>query len=590
MMILKNDPLEWNILQTSIERFQHLFLKNPIVHADYFRIIQARLYNGLDLLSKTMALEPIMLIKSPESSIYFTLLQKILSEMKERTENKTKILYGGRYEIMKHTVEWYPANTIQDNFATYGGVHQADWIENNNLFGCVRIYKNQVSLSPGLVHHANGGFLILSLRTVLEQPLMWFRLKQILTCKKYEWHSSDYSKPLPLDIPSMPMSFRLLLIGGREALEDFKNLECALTNTSLYGEFEDTIALSDDIAFINWRMWVRSVADSMKCPPADYNFWPVLIHEGMRWTGDQGLLPLDLDWIRHQLQEALSYCSDGVINGDHLRKAIKMRAWREGLIVEKILNNIEQKQIQIDTKGEVIGQINALSVIEFSGHPGVFGIPVRISCAVHVGDGEFIDVERKVDLGGSIHSKGLMIMQSWLMSTLKLEQNIPFSASLVFEQSYSELDGDSASLAALCALISALALKPINQKIAVTGSIDQLGSVQSIGGINEKIEGFFQICNRRILDGCQGVIIPSSNIRHLALHQDVMQAIENGTFSLWTVSNVDEALLLLTGIPWENRSGPSLSCFIKERIAKINSHDIRRRTGPLRWFNWISSI
>ncbi|VFP86194.1 AAA family ATPase [Candidatus Erwinia haradaeae] len=590
MVTLKNDPLEWNALQTSVERFQHLFLEHPIVHTDYFRIVQARLYNGLDLLSKTMALEPIMLIKSPESSIYFTFLQKTLLEMKERTKNKTKILYGGHYKIMKHTVDWYPARTIQDNFATYGGVHQADWIEHNNLFGCVRTYKNQVSLSPGLVHHANGGFLILSLRAVLEQPLMWFRLKKILTCKKYEWYSSDQSKPLPLDIPSMPMSFRLLLMGEREALEDFKNLEFELTNMSLYGEFEDTIKLSDDISFMNWRMWVQSVLDAMGCPPTDYNFWPALIHEGIRWTGDQELLPLNLDWIRYQLQETLLYCADGLMNGDNLRKAIKMRAWREGLILEKLLNNIEQKQIQIDTKGEVIGQVNALSVIEFPGHPGFFGTPVRISCAVHIGDGEFIDVERKVDLGGSIHSKGLMIMQSWLMSTLKLEQNIPFSASLVFEQSYSELDGDSASLAALCALISALALKPINQKIAVTGSIDQLGNVQSIGGINEKIEGFFQICKQRILDGYQGVIIPSTNIRHLALHEDVMKAIKNGTFYLWAVSNVDEALLLLTGIPWEDGSGSSLLFFIKERIAKINSQDIRRRPGPLRWLNWISSI
>nr|WP_231517343.1 Lon protease family protein [Candidatus Erwinia haradaeae] len=587
---MKKDPLKWNILQTSIERFQHLFLKNLIVDTDYFRIVQARLYNGLDLLSKTMALEPIMLIKSPESSIYFTFLQKILLAMQEKTANKTKILYGGRYEINEHTVDWYPAKTIQDNFATYGGVHQSDWIEHNNLFGCVHIYKNQVSLSPGLVHHANGGFLILSLRAILEQPLMWLRLKKILTCKKYEWYSSDHSAPLPLDIPSMPMSFRLLLMGGQEALEDFKNLEFELTNVSLYGEFEDTIELSDDIAFMNWRMWVQSVADAMGCPPTDYNFWPALVHEGIRWTGDQGLLPLNLDWIRYQLQEALLYCTDGLMKGNNLKKAIKMRAWREGLILEKILNNIEQNQIQIDTKGEVIGQINALSVIEFPGHPGAFGTPVRVSCVVHIGDGEFIDVERKVDLGGSIHSKGLMIMQSWLLSTLKLEQNIPFSASLVFEQSYSELDGDSASLAALCALISALSLTPINQKIAVTGSIDQLGSVQSIGGINEKIEGFFQICNQRILDGCQGVIIPSSNIRHLSLHQDVMKAIKNGTFSLWAVSNVDEALLLLTGVPWKNKLGPSLLCFIKERIAKINSQDIRRRTGPLRWFNWISSI
>ncbi|VFP86945.1 Putative Lon protease homolog [Candidatus Erwinia haradaeae] len=589
-MTSRKNPLEWHILQTSRERFQHLFLEYPIVNTDCFRIVQARLCNGLDLLFKTIAPVPIMLIKSPESSIYFTFLQNILLSIQERTTDKVKILYGGRYEIIEHTVGWYPAKTIQDNFATYGGVHQADWIEHDNLFGCVRLYKNKVFLSPGLVHHANGGCLILSLRALLAQPLMWFRLKTILTRKQYEWYSNDPSQPLPLDIPPMPMSFRLLLMGEREILEDFKNLDFELTRISLYSEFEDTIILSDDIAFMNWKMWVQSVANALECPPADYNFWSELIHEGTRWTGDQGCLPLNLDWISYHLQEARLYSKDGLMNGDNLRKAIRTRAWREGSIAEKILNNIEQEQIQIDTKGEVIGQINALSVIEFPGHPCVYGTPVRISCTVHTGDGEFIDVERKVDLGGSIHSKGLMIMQSWLMSTLKLEQNMPFSASLVFEQSYSEIDGDSSSLAALCALISALALKPINQQIAVTGSIDQLGSVQSIGGINEKIEGFFQICNQRTLDGHQGVIIPSTNIRHLALHQDVMQAIKNGTFYVWAISNVDEALLILTGIPWDNEAEPSLLSFIKERITKITLQDTRRRIGSLRWFNWIRSI
>ncbi len=173
-------------------------------------------------------------------------------------------------------------------------------------------------------------------------------------------------------------------------------------------------------------------------------------------------------------------------------------------------DEILQEQILIETEGECVGQINALSVIEFPGHPRAFGEPSRISCVVHIGDGEFIDVERKAELGGNIHAKGMMIMQAFLMSELELEQQLPFTASLTFEQSYSEVDGDSASMAELCALISAPANVPINQSIAITGSVDQFGRVQPVGGLNE-IEGFFTICQQRGLTGKQGVIIQRSS-------------------------------------------------------------------------------
>lgn len=164
------------------------------------------------------------------------------------------------------------------------------------------------------------------------------------------------------------------------------------------------------------------------------------------------------------------------------------REWREGFLAERMQDEILQEQILIETEGERVGQINALSVIEFPGHPRAVGEPSRISCVVHIGDGEFNDIERKAELGGNIHAKGMMIMQAFLMSELQLEQQIPFSASLTFEQSYSEVDGDSASMAELCALISALANVPVNQNIAITGSVDQFGRAQPVGGLNEKLK------------------------------------------------------------------------------------------------------
>lgn len=224
-----------------------------------------------------------------------------------------------------------------------------------------------------------------------------------------------------------------------------------------------------------------------------------------------------------------------------------------------------------------------------SRHPRAFGEPSRISCVVHIGDGEFIDVERKAELGGNIHAKGMMIMQAFIMSELELEQQLPFSASLTFEQSYSEVDGDSASMAELCALISALANVPINQSIAITGSVDQFGRVQPVGGLNEKIEGFFTICQQRGLTGKQGVIIPSANVRHLSLAQELRQAVADEQFFIWAIDDVTEALPLLTQLQWDGE-GQTLRQTIQERIAQAMQQETRHRfPWPLRWLGGSNS-
>ena len=258
-----------------------------------------------------------------------------------------------------------------------------------------------------------------------------------------------------------------------------------------------------------------------------------------------------------------------------------------GCLAQRYQDEILQEQILIETEGERIGQINALSVIEFPGHPRAFGEPSRISCVVHIGDGEFTDIERKAELGGNIHAKGMMIMQAFLMSELQLEQQIPFSASLTFEQSYSEVDGDSASMAELCALISALADVPVNQSIAITGSVDQFGRAQPVGGLNEKIEGFFAICQQRELTGKQGVIIPTANVRHLSLHSELVKAVEEDKFTIWAVDDVTDALPLLLNLVWDGEGQTTLMQTIQERIAQASQQEGRHRfPWPLRWLNW----
>ena len=311
--------------------------------------------------------------------------------------------------------------------------------------------------------------------------------------------------------------------------------------------------------------------------------WPLLIQEAARYTGDQETLPLCPLWIARQLREAAAFCEGGQITAEEMQTMLARREWREGYLAERIQDEILQEQIMIETEGECIGQINALSVIEFPGHPRPFGEPSRISCVVHIGDGEFIDVERKAELGGNIHAKGMMIMQAFLMSELELEQQLPFTASLTFEQSYSEVDGDSASMAELCALISALAGVPINQSIAITGSVDQFGRVQPVGGLNEKIEGFFTICQQRGLTGKQGVIIPAANIRHLSLAAELRQAVADEQFFIWAVEDVTEALPVLTQLLWDGE-GQTLRQTIQERIAQATQQESRHRfPWPLRW-------
>jgi predicted ATP-dependent protease len=206
---------------------------------------------------------------------------------------------------------------------------------------------------------------------------------------------------------------------------------------------------------------------------------------------------------------------------------------------------IERETLLVDTSGASIGQVNGLSVLDLGEFR--FGHPVRITATTRVGTGEVIDIEREAELGGAIHSKGMMILSAALSSRYAAEIPLSLHASVVFEQTYGGVDGDSASVAELCALLSSLSGVPIRQNLAVTGSINQLGRVQAVGGINEKIEGFFEVCERRGLDGTHGVVIPQDNVKHLMLREHVIEAVQNGLFSVFAVRNIDDAVTILTG-------------------------------------------
>ncbi|MFP8735299.1 AAA family ATPase [Klebsiella aerogenes] len=576
-----------NDLAPDTESYQALFTQVNLAEteASLAGDLQPRLFYALEQLLITPAISSFMLVKAPEEPEYL----HWVAEAARSLQQSTTALFGVRYQVNGGNVTMSPAQSAEDNFASNGPVESADWIEAEQLFGCVRQFNGEISLQPGLVHRANGGVLLLSLRALLAQPLLWMRLKNMVTRQRFDWLSIDESRPLPVSIPSMPLNLRIILIGERDALADFQEMEPELASQAIYSEYEDNLQIADADTLKLWCQWVWQNARQLSLPGPAADAWPLLIVEGARDTGDQETLPLSPLWISRQLREAAAFCEGELISGAEMQTMLERREWREGYLAERMRDEILLDQIMIDTEGECIGQINALSVIEFPGHPRAFGEPSRISCVVHIGDGEFIDVERKAELGGNIHAKGMMIMQAFIMSELELEQQLPFSASLTFEQSYSEVDGDSASMAELCALISALANVPINQSIAITGSVDQFGRVQPVGGLNEKIEGFFTICQQRGLTGKQGVIIPSANVRHLSLAQELRQAVADEQFFIWAIDDVTEALPLLTQLQWDGE-GQTLRQTIQERIAQAMQQETRHRfPWPLRWLGGSNS-
>lgn len=576
--------LEWNDLVPDTDSYQDVFESSALASETDFSLAdtQPRLHYALEQLLYPRATSRFLLTKAPEEAEYLTLIGETLTSLLPAIHTPS----GGQYDITGSTVRFEPTTDPASNFVGKQPVVVADWVEAEQLFGCLRQFNQEITLQPGLVHQANGGVLLISLRALLAQPLLWMRLKTMVTQRRFDWVSFDESRPLPVSVPSMPLDLKVVLVGERDSLAEFQEMEPELAAQAIYSEYEETLQVTDSDTLRVWRQWVEQTASAAQLPTPAADAWATLIREAVRYTGDQETLPLCPLWLSRQLREVAALTADDTFDNDALTSMLAQREWREGFLAERMQDEILLEQILIETEGERIGQVNALSVIEFPGHPRAFGEPSRISCVVHIGDGEFNDIERKAELGGNIHAKGMMIMQAFLMSELDLEQQIPFSASLTFEQSYSEVDGDSASMAELCALISALGEVPVNQRLAITGSVDQFGRCQPVGGLNEKIEGFFAICQQRELTGEQGVIIPSANVRHLCLRQELLDAIEAKQFSIWAVDDVTDALPLLMGLAWDAEGQTNLKQIILERIAQATQQEARHRfPWPLRWLN-----
>ncbi|WP_062706509.1 AAA family ATPase [Grimontia marina] len=471
----------------------------------------------------------------------------------------------------------------------------AENIDEVQLFGAVYPNNSDVTTSRtvnGLLHQANGGVLLISLGCILAQPNVWSRLKSLLSTNKLGWKSAKPDVYCELPPPS-EISVRVIVVGDRALMSDFEAGEPELHGLASYTEFEQDMYLTEENVG-TYLSVLKGHQQAFGIKPLDPEAAQRVMQAGARYTEDQERLPLCPLWTQTLLREADYQSTGETIVAADVEAAIEAKYFRESYLPLRAVDDIHKGQVFIDTRGEHIGQVNGLTVIEMPGHPMAYGEPARISCVVHFGDGDIADVERKAELGGNIHAKGMMIMQAFVSAALDLDEPLPYSASIVFEQSYCEVDGDSASLAELCAFVSALSQTPINQSIAITGAVDQFGRVQAVGGINEKIEGFYHICEHRGLTGDQGVILPKTNLNALCLSKEVTEAIRDGNFHIWAVEHVEEAFPLITGLPFsgdeEEENGVETETLlgkIAQRIDVFHHGETRHTSLINKLKNWL---
>lgn len=456
----------------------------------------------------------------------------------------------------------YAVNVLVDNAGESG---KPIVFEENptyqNLIGRVE-YVSQMGtlltdftlIKPGALHRANGGYLIIEARKLLTHMYAWEGLKEALRSKQIKIASLQemlsLNSTISLEPECVPLDVKVILLG-----EPFIYYMMNHYDPEFRQLFHVAADFSSEMPWDaeNQLLFARMIAT---CQQKD-NLQPVtreavqrIIEQTARWAGDSQKLSLDQDNLGLLLQES-DYWSrrnnHAAIERDDVVRAIEEHRNRRSRLQE-VLNEQVLRQIQlIDTTGARVAQVNGLSVLTQGDYH--VGTPARITATARLGKGQVVDIERESKLGGEIHSKGVLILSAYLASRYASERPLPLSASLVFEQSYGGVDGDSATCAELCVLLSAIANIPLAQNIAVTGSMNQFGDVQAIGGVNEKIEGFFDICAARGLTGNQGVIIPRANQMHLMLKPEVLEAVSGGQFHIYSASHVEDVMSQLCGLP-----------------------------------------
>lgn len=407
-------------------------------------------------------------------------------------------------------------------------------------------------IRPGSLHKANGGVLLMDAIKVLEQPYVWDGLKRALRSRQLSLTSLEKELTLTgavsLDPEPIPLDVKIILFGDYRTYQLLQHYDPEFAELfRVTADFEDEMPRTPE-AELHYARFISSIVHDNGMLHCDKKAIARIIEHSSRSAGDRTKLSLHSAHIANLLRESnyvAKAANSNLIRVSHVDQALASQEMRVSRLKDSVMESFINGTTLIKTEGSAVGQVNALSVLSTSEH--MFGAPNRITATTAYGDGEVIDIERNVDLGGSIHSKGVLILSAYLASVFGKTARVPLSTHITFEQSYGGVDGDSASMAELCAIVSAFSKQPNRQDIAITGSMNQFGESQPIGGVNEKIEGFFDVCTIKGRKPTQGVIIPNSNVHNLMLRQDIVQAVEKGEFNIWAIEHVSEAIEIFTG-------------------------------------------
>ncbi|HEY9089887.1 MAG TPA: ATP-binding protein [Anaerolineaceae bacterium] len=455
----------------------------------------------------------------------------------------------------------YEVNVLVDNGAVKGAPVVTELNPTyNNLFGRVEmeaqfgaLVTDFTLIRNGSLHRANGGYLVIPVEEMLRNPFSWDGLKRAL--KNHQISIEDPSERAGLPVTRtlqpepIPLDIKIVLIGqpGTYAMmelydEDFREL------FKVKADFDSTMD-RDEQSVRDYLGFISAFCESENIKPVDCTGMARIVEYGSRLAEDQLKLTTRFGTIADIVREASYYAAldmSQFITGAHVEKAIEEKIYRSNLAQEKLQEMTRRGILMIQVDGERVGQVNGLAVMDIGDI--AIGHPNRITASVGVGREGLVNIEREANLSGPIHTKGMLILSGFLIDRFAQDKPISLSARLVFEQSYSGVEGDSASSTELYALLSALAGLPVRQGIAVTGSVNQRGEVQAIGGVNEKVEGFYEVCKAAGLTGKQGVLIPAANVEHLMLKTEIVAAAREGKFHLWAVRSIDEGIEVLTGV------------------------------------------
>jgi len=563
---------------------QEKLLENPQIREEYQKNLNAFDPIFRDYMRKLRELDSSLgenlskLRKKIATNLVNKAFEKAEEEFKE-IESAKEFLSEIKDEIVKNIhlfIEWEKAKgnvVIQNNINRALNIFRVNVLVDNTktngvpviyekvptlkgLFGQINyraemgiLYADHLSIAPGTLHKVNGGYLVLDLLEILKNPYIWFLLKRTLLHKKLYImggmseeipvpHIGLLPEPVPFSVKVFligePYLYRLLTLYDKEFTELFK----------IKAEFNPVIDINEEVVEAFPKI-IKKIIEEENIKNLDTSGLSEIFKYAVYQAGSRKKINIILENFIDLLREANILSKNEIISDKEIKQALKEKIFRVNLIEEKIRELIKEGKIIIDIEGKKPGQINGLSIYILGDHS--FGKPSRITANVFSGAKGIVNIEREIDMSGPIHSKGVFILSSYLYNRYSTDFPLQLSCTLTFEQSYEPVEGDSASAAELMAILSAISKIPIRQDIAVTGSIDQFGNVQPVGGIKEKIEGFYKICKLIKFTGKQGVIVPAKNFDNILLDDEVLEDIEAGKFHIYAVETIDDVIEIITG-------------------------------------------